>query len=64
VAEDGVLIAGFSLGAHGPASAPSQYDVAAYDAHCEAVGLSLAARFATWDGQPFPSSASAARSSR
>lgn len=54
VADGGVLIAGFSRGRHGPASAPNQYDVADYDAHCAAVGLSLVARFATWDAQPFP----------
>lgn len=41
----GVLIAGFSLG--------RGYEVADYDAHCAAVGLTLAERFATWSGQPF-----------
>ena len=41
----GVLIAGFSLG--------RGYEVADYDAHCEAVGLTLAERFATWSGDAF-----------
>jgi SAM-dependent methyltransferase len=45
VASDGALIAGFQLG--------RGYDLAAYDAHCTAVGLALAERFATWDREPF-----------
>lgn len=46
VGPGGVLIAGFQLG--------RGYDVADYDAHAEDAGLSLAARYATWDGDPFP----------
>ncbi len=42
----GVLIAGFQLIDGG-------YDLARYDADCEAAGLLLAERHATWDRQPF-----------
>jgi SAM-dependent methyltransferase len=41
----GRLVAGFQLG--------RGYELAEYDAHCEAAGLELAARFATWDRAPF-----------
>jgi SAM-dependent methyltransferase len=44
VAPGGVLIAGFQLG--------RGYDLADYDAHCAAAGLTLAERFATWDRVP------------
>lgn len=46
IAPDGVLVGGFQLG--------RGYDLATYDAQCAAVGLEPAARFATWDRQPFP----------
>lgn len=42
----GALVAGFSL--------DGRYDLDQYDAACRAAGLTLAHRFATWDGQPFP----------
>lgn len=42
---NGVLVSGFSLG--------RGYEVADFDADCEAVGLTLAERFSTWSGQPF-----------
>ena len=45
---DGALVAGFQLKAGG-------YDLASYDAHCEAAGLVLTERYATWDRQPFVS---------
>lgn len=41
----GALVAGFSLG--------RGYDLSAYDEHCRAAGLELAARFATWGRDPF-----------
>ena len=40
-----LLVAGFQLG--------RGYALEEYDAHCEAAGLRLAERFATWDRQPF-----------
>ena len=40
-----MLVAGFQLG--------RGYDLDVYDAHCAAVGLVLAERFATWDRAPF-----------
>jgi SAM-dependent methyltransferase len=40
-----LLVAGFQLG--------RGYSLADYDAHCSAVELGLADRFATWDRQPF-----------
>jgi SAM-dependent methyltransferase len=46
VAPGGVLIAGFQLG--------RGYDLADYDAHAAAAGLTLSARFSTWDADPFP----------
>jgi SAM-dependent methyltransferase len=46
VAPGGVLIAGFQL-------ADGSYDLARYDADCEAAGLVLAERHATWDREPF-----------
>jgi hypothetical protein len=46
VSDGGVLIAGFQLG--------RGYSLEEYDAHCAAVGLTLAHRFATWDADPFP----------
>ena len=49
VAPGGVLIAGFQLG--------RGYDLATYDVHCRAAGLSLQARYATWDGEPFTDAA-------
>ena len=42
----GVLVAGFEL-------QPGRLDLAAYDAHASAAGLGLAARWATWDRQPY-----------
>lgn len=45
VAHDGVLVAGFSTDRH--------YRLGAFDADCEAAGLSLRARYATWSGDPF-----------
>lgn len=45
VAADGALVAGFQL--------DRGYGVSAYDDHCRAAGLALAARFATWDGKPW-----------
>lgn len=45
VAPGGRLIAGFQLG--------RSYDPARYDADCEAAGLTLAERFATWDADPW-----------
>jgi hypothetical protein len=44
-APHGVLVAGFQLG--------RGYDLATYDAHCAAAGMTLAARYATWDAEPF-----------
>jgi SAM-dependent methyltransferase len=41
----GLLIAGFQLG-HG-------YTLEQYDTDCEAAGMALADRFATWDGHPY-----------
>ncbi len=46
LAEDGLLVAGFELQS-------GRLDLAAYDAHAAAAGLTLAARWATWDRQPF-----------
>jgi ubiquinone/menaquinone biosynthesis C-methylase UbiE len=45
VATGGVLVAGFQLG--------RGYDLATYEEHCAAAGLGLAARYATWDREPF-----------
>jgi SAM-dependent methyltransferase len=45
LAPEGVLISGFQLG--------GGYDLGRYDADCDAVGLTLVERFATWDGAPF-----------
>src|SRR5690606_18285710 len=45
VADDGVLIAGFSLG--------EGYTVEQYDTDCAAAGLALHERYATWDRAPF-----------
>ena len=45
VPEDGVLVAGFSLG--------RGYSVADYDAHAAAAGLTLTERFATWERAAF-----------
>lgn len=45
VADDGVLIAGFSL--------DRGYNVEQYDAECAAAGLELHERYATWDRTPF-----------
>ncbi len=44
--EGGRLVAGFQLG--------KSYDLHDYDRHCEAAGLVLVERFATWDRDPFP----------
>lgn len=41
----GVLVAGFQL--------DRGYGIDEYDAHCDAAGLELVERFATWDRQPF-----------
>lgn len=46
VAAGGALVSGFQLG--------RGYELDAYDAHCDAVGLTLLERFATWDRDPFP----------
>jgi SAM-dependent methyltransferase len=46
VAPGGSLVAGFSL-------QPGRLDLATYDAHAGAAGLVLAARWATWDEEPF-----------
>ena len=45
VAPTGLLIAGFQL--------ERGYSLDEYDADCEAAGLRLAQRYATWDGEPF-----------
>jgi SAM-dependent methyltransferase len=45
VAPGGVLIAGFQL--------DRGYTLAAYDDACDAAGLVLAERFATWDAEPW-----------
>lgn len=45
LAGDGVLVAGFQL--------DRGYTLADYDGHCDAAGLELAERFATWDRDPF-----------
>jgi len=45
VAPGGVLVTGFQLG--------RGYPLSAYETHCAAAGLTLAARFATWDREPF-----------
>lgn len=47
VAPGGLLVAGFSL--------DRGYGTADYDRHVEAVGLTLAERFATWDRRPWVS---------
>jgi SAM-dependent methyltransferase len=46
LSDSGVMVAGFQLG--GP------YGVDEYDRDCVAAGLSLAARYATWDADPWP----------
>ncbi len=46
VAPGGRLISGFQLDAR-------RLDLASYDRHCAAAGLSLEARWATWDGAVF-----------
>lgn len=45
VAPEGVLVAGFQLG--------RGYDLDRYDADCEAAGLVLVERFATWTAEPW-----------
>jgi SAM-dependent methyltransferase len=45
LAPEGRLIAGFQLG--------RRYDLTRYDTDCEAAGLRLAERFATWDADPW-----------
>lgn len=45
LAPGGLLVAGFSL--------DRRYSIDDYDAHCDAAGLSLAERWATWDRVPF-----------
>jgi SAM-dependent methyltransferase len=45
LAAGGALVAGFQLNRH--------YGLADYDAHCRAVGLDLAERWATWDRRPW-----------
>jgi SAM-dependent methyltransferase len=53
LAPGGVLVAGFGLdAAHLPIAEPP-FGLAAYDAWCEAAGLRLDARFATWSGKPY-----------
>jgi SAM-dependent methyltransferase len=46
VAAHGALVAGFQLG--------RGYELDEYDAHCDAAGLVVAERFATWDRDPAP----------
>lgn len=46
LAPDGLLVAGFQLGA-------DKLRLADYDAHCAAAGLELAHRWSTWDGGDF-----------
>jgi 2-polyprenyl-3-methyl-5-hydroxy-6-metoxy-1,4-benzoquinol methylase len=45
VAADGVMVAGFQLG--------RSYGLTAYDEHCRAAGLTLVARYATWNAEPW-----------
>ena len=45
LAPGGALVTGFELG--------RGYDLDRYDADCRAAGLAGAARFATWDGEPW-----------
>ena len=45
LADGGLLVAGFQLGA--------RYSIGQYDAETSAAGLELVERFATWDRQPF-----------
>lgn len=53
VAPGGLLVAGFGLDrAHLPAAA-ALVQLGDYDAWCEAAGLQLVRRLATWDGQPY-----------
>jgi SAM-dependent methyltransferase len=48
----GLLVAGFGLDAsHLPV--PPTVDLASYDTWCEAAGLTLDHRFATWDAEPY-----------
>ncbi|MFA9445790.1 trans-aconitate 2-methyltransferase [Egicoccus sp. AB-alg6-2] len=47
LAPDAVLVAGFAL--------DGRYTIGQYDAECEAVGLILHERYATWDREPFAS---------
>jgi SAM-dependent methyltransferase len=48
----GLLVAGFGLdAAHLPV--PPTVDLASYDTWCEAAGLTLDHRFATWDAKPY-----------
>lgn len=47
IAPGGHLVAGFQLG--------RGYELARYDADCEAAGLTLAARHATWEAAPWRS---------
>lgn len=42
----GALVAGFQL-------QPGRLDLATYDAHCAAAGLTFDGRWSTWDRQPF-----------
>jgi len=46
LAPGGALVAGFQLG--------RSYDLDEFDVHCAAAGLTLDARYATWDRAPFP----------
>jgi SAM-dependent methyltransferase len=53
LAPGAVLVTGFGLtAAHLPLPA-APFGLAEYDGWCVAAGLRLAARYATWDGQPF-----------
>jgi SAM-dependent methyltransferase len=45
VASAGVLIAGFQLN--------RGYTIVNFDAHCAAAGLTIVARYATWDAKPY-----------
>jgi hypothetical protein len=45
IGPDGILITGFQLG--------RGYGLGAYDDDCRGAGLSLSARYATWEGESF-----------
>lgn len=53
LATDGVLVAGFGLDADHLPLASAPVGLADYDAWCDAAGLSLVSRFATWGGDAY-----------